>query len=253
MTVPPGPIDDDALYRRGLATQLRCCEAIAHGARGAAMLRAPGVTVGVFPHEPERSIYNNAVLEHGLGPAERAAALDAMEAAYASASIDRFAAWVHESDEAMCAALTARGYRLAETTRAMGMALSDLTVPPPELDFIPAEWPEYPRLLHEHGAPPGLYAGVDPAGFQVLLARRGGECLAMALGFDGEDDYGIYNVSTLEHARRRGLATALTARLLHDAAARGHLTATLQSTEMAERVYAAVGFRDLGRILEFAP
>jgi len=35
--------------------------------------------------------------------------------------------------------------------------------------------------------------------------------------------------------------------------ARGCQTATLQSTEMAKRVYAAVGFRDLGRILEYVP
>jgi hypothetical protein len=45
----------------------------------------------------------------------------------------------------------------------------------------------------------------------------------------------------------------LTARLVHDAAARGCSTASLQSTEIAERIYAAVGFRDLGRILEYAP
>jgi hypothetical protein len=31
------------------------------------------------------------------------------------------------------------------------------------------------------------------------------------------------------------------------------VTASLPSTEMAERVYAAVGFRDLGRILEYVP
>jgi predicted GNAT family acetyltransferase len=29
--------------------------------------------------------------------------------------------------------------------------------------------------------------------------------------------------------------------------------ASLQSTPMAERVYAAVGFRDLGRFLEYVP
>ena len=34
---------------------------------------------------------------------------------------------------------------------------------------------------------------------------------------------------------------------------RGCETASLQSTQMAERVYAAVGFNDLGRILEYAP
>jgi hypothetical protein len=34
---------------------------------------------------------------------------------------------------------------------------------------------------------------------------------------------------------------------------RGCQTASVQSTEMAERVDAAVGFRDLGRILEYVP
>ena len=41
--------------------------------------------------------------------------------------------------------------------------------------------------------------------------------------------------------------------LLHDALNRGCHTASLQSTAMAERVYAAVGFRDLGQILEYVP
>jgi hypothetical protein len=49
------------------------------------------------------------------------------------------------------------------------------------------------------------------------------------------------------------LGTALTALLVHDAAARGIRTASLQSTPMGERLYAAVGFRDLGRILEYVP
>jgi len=31
------------------------------------------------------------------------------------------------------------------------------------------------------------------------------------------------------------------------------VTASLQSTPMAERVYAAIGFRDLGRFLEYVP
>ena len=57
----------------------------------------------------------------------------------------------------------------------------------------------------------------------------------------------------MDPAERRGLGTAVSARLAHDAATRGCGTASLQSTEMAERVYATVGFRDLGRILEFVP
>ena len=71
------------------------------------------------------------------------------------------------------------------------------------------------------------------------------------MAFDLGTDCGIYNVGTLEHARRRGLGTALTVAHLYDALDRGCRTASLQSTPMAERVYAAVGFRDLGRILEY--
>jgi GNAT superfamily N-acetyltransferase len=207
----------------------------------------PGVAAAVFPHEPERSVYNNAVLDRGARPD----ALDAMEAAYASAGVHRFAAWVHESDGAMCAALEARGYAVAEATRAMGMRLSELRLPRPQLDLAPPDWAAYVRHLVAAGVPDGLLAGVDPRPFHVVLARGDGEIVGTALGFDLAGDRGVFNVSTLEHARRRGLGTALTAHLLHDAAARGCRTASLQATPMAERIYAAAGFRDLGRFLEY--
>jgi len=51
--------------------------------------------------------------------------------------------------------------------------------------------------------------------------------------------------------RRPG--AALTAAHLHDTLARGCRTASLLSTEAAERVYASRGFRDLGRIVEYIP
>jgi len=73
------------------------------------------------------------------------------------------------------------------------------------------------------------------------------------MAFDRGSDCGISNVTTLERARRRGMGTALTTVHLHQALARGRQTASLQSTEMAESIYAAVGFRHLGRILEHVP
>jgi GNAT superfamily N-acetyltransferase len=210
------------------------------------LIRAPGVACAVFPHEPARSVYNNALLEHADG-------VDAMEAAYASASVRRFAAWVHERDEPLRDELEMRGYTLDTATRAMGMALSELPAPPPELDLAPADWPAYVRFAALTGVPEGLLDGVDGNAFHVLIARADGQSASTALAFELDGDCGIYNVGTLEHARRRGLGTAITARLLHDAAARGCRTASLQSTPMAERVYAAVGFRDLGRFLEYVP
>jgi GNAT superfamily N-acetyltransferase len=146
--------------------------------------------------------------------------------------------------------LERRGYTLDTTTRAMGMALDDIAVPRPQIALGPAGWPEY--LEMEHLAPDFLRTA-DHAAFHLLAARAGGEMVAAALAYDFGGDCGIYNVGTVEKARRRGLGTALTAAQAHDARARGCQTASLQSTPMAERVYAAVGFRDLGRILEYVP
>jgi GNAT superfamily N-acetyltransferase len=136
-----------------------------------------------------------------------------------------------------------------ESTRAMGMLLCDVRISPPDIELGPPDWLEYLRIL---GTPAGLLDGVDQAAFHVLVARLHGENAATAMAFDHGTDRGIYNVTTLKHARRRGLGTALTALLVHDAVGRGCLTASLQSTRMAERVYAAVGFRNLGLILEYA-
>jgi hypothetical protein len=94
-------LTDADLYLRGARTPLASWEEYARGAAGAAMRRSPGVAVAVFPNQPERAVYNNALLERDLVPAERADALDAMEAAYAAAGVTRYAAWVHESDRAV--------------------------------------------------------------------------------------------------------------------------------------------------------
>ena len=241
---------DAGLYLRGSDTLLASWEAYARGAVGAAVKRLPGVAAAVFPHEPERAVYNNALLERDLGPGERSDALDAMEAVYAAAGITRFAAWVHETDPAMRAGLEQRGYTLDTTTRAMGMALDDIRVPRPEIPLGPVGWAEYLRM---DSLPPDFLEHADHAAFHLLAARIDGEMVAAALAYDFGGDSGIYNVGTVERARRRGLGTALTAAQVHDARARGCRTASLQSTPMAERVYSAVGFRDLGRILEYVP
>lgn len=242
--------NDADLYRRGTETLLASWEEYARGASGASLWRSPGVAAAVFPNEPERAVYNNAVLQPVLSSPERADAIDAMETAYAAAGVTRFAAWVHESDQATRADLERRGYSLDTWTRAMGMSLGDIRLLRPDIELGPADWSEY---LHMLGLPPGFLSGADHAAYHVLVARLRGENVATAMAFDLARDCGIYNVTTSERARRRGLGTALTAIHLHDALARGCETASLQSTEMAERIYVAAGFRDLGRILEYVP
>jgi len=241
---------DTELVLRGTATLIASWETYARGVRSASVLRAPGVVAAIFPHEPERSVYNNALLARHLPPAGRAAALETMAAAYTDANVEQFAAWVHETDAGMRHDLEHRGYILDSSTRMMGMSLAALRLPWPDIEVGSLPWDEYVRQFR---LPPGLLAGADLAAFHLLVARLGGENVAAALAFDHEGDCGIYNVETLEHARRRGLGTALTDLHLRGALTRGCQSASLQATPVAERLYAAAGFRDLGRILEYVP
>ena len=241
---------DARLYVRGTATLIASWEEYAKGAVDASLQRLPGVAVAVFPNEPERSVYNNALLERRLPGRERKGVVEAMEAVYANAGVERFAAWVHESDPGMQRDLERRGYTLDASTRAMGIWLDDIDPRPPQVDLAPPNWSDHLRIA---GVPSDFLAAADPTAYHVLLARLDGVAVATTMAFDLDGDCGIYNVGTLERARRRGLASALTAIQLHDARARGCETASLQATPMAERLYATAGFRDLGRFLEYVP
>lgn len=54
---------------------------------------------------------------------------------------------------------------------------------------------------------------------------------------------GIYNVTTVDSARRRGIGAAMTAAAVRHGAARGFETATLQASSMGRPVYERLGFR----------
>jgi hypothetical protein len=153
-------LTDTDICRRGVETLLGSWEEYARGATGAELRRLPRVAVAIFSNEPERAVYNNALLERDLEAAQRAEALDAMETAYAAAGVTRYDAWVHESDQAMRADLECRGYLLDEITRAMGMALDDLRVPRPEIELGRPAWLEYLRII---GVPPEFLKDADPA------------------------------------------------------------------------------------------
>ena len=238
------------LYERQARTLVASWGLYATASAGAHVVEEEGATVCTFPAEPERAVYNNALLRRGLDAAEAGAALDAVERRYRAASIDRYAVWAHDSQPVPIAELERRGYRLDTSTRAMAMSLGDLRVPRPELDLAEASFAEHLRLI---GVPEGLLSGLDARAFHVLVARWERRPAATGIAFDHEGDCGVFNLGTVPRARRRGLGTRLTALHLHLARDRGCETASLQSTEMAERVYASIGFRDLGRYVEYVP
>jgi hypothetical protein len=187
-------------YRRQAATLVASWEAYARHPRGAYVSWGDGAAICVFPTEPERGVFNNALLERGMDAGQSARAVDAVEAAYRDASIDRYAAWAHESEPTLIAELTTREYRLDTSTREMAMRLDRLSAPRPDLRLADLDWDGYVRGF---GVPPGLLAGAEAAVFHLRVARLDGRVAGAILAFDREGDCGIYN---LEPSMRRAAA-----------------------------------------------
>ena len=88
---------------------------------------------------------------------------------------------------------------------------------------------------HTWHAPPLL---ADPRS-HLWLATEDAVPVGTANGFREASVLGVYSVSTIPGARRRGLGSALTARTV---AAAPDLPAVLQPSEMAEAMYRRLGF-----------
>ncbi len=253
------------LFERSLATLIGSWVYLASGSPGAGVRRIEGAAIGPFVHRPDREFLNNAVLERR--PADFDATLAEIEATYARHRIEEFAVWVHESDATAATALHERGYRFDSATRTMAMSLDGLAGGEPTAADPPAAGDPSgasdlsalevveatPAEFWAVEGPAGLVPELDPSGAHFYVARLEGESAAMLMAFDHDCDCGIYMVGTVEVARRRGVATALSAHAVSAARKRGCLSVSLQATEMAERVYARVGFRDLGRWGEYVP
>jgi ribosomal protein S18 acetylase RimI-like enzyme len=243
-------MDRLVLYRRQVATLVASWCAYARHSAGARVVEVEGAAVCLFPAAPESTVYNNALLPRGLDSVGAARVVTAAEEVYGEAGIGRYAVWAHETEPAVVAELEVRGFRFDMSTRAMATRLDGLALDTPALELGELNWDGYVRTF---GLPQGLLAGVDAPELNLRVARLDGRDVGAVLAYDHEGDCGIYNLATLPHARQRGIGTALTALALREARARGCATASLQSTEIAEGVYFALGLKDLGRYLEYVP
>jgi GNAT superfamily N-acetyltransferase len=239
-------LSDEELFDRSVATLIRSWVYLASGSPGAEVTESDGAAIAVFVHSPDREFLNNTVLPRGVGTPD--AILDLAQRAYADRGVERYAVWVHESETEVATAVRARGYASESSTRTMAMEIDQMIeFDGVQLDLVEPSPSEFWRVDGLDGLVPEL----SPEGAHFYVARLDGEDAAMLMAFDHDGDCGIYMVGTVPPARRRGLATALSTRAVADARERGCTTVSLQSTEMAEGVYARVGFRDLGRFDEY--
>ncbi len=222
-----------------LASLTGSWEALAVPHADASVVRGEGFVAARFGSHP---VLCNAVL---LDPAALPAVADVF------AGLPVYAVW--SAGAATAAALHDAGLRRDETTVPMRCDLRGLT---------PDPGTEQRRdggdgVLMD--VDPGVVARITEVGEDLVRGVPGLRAFASA-GHESclvlipvGTDVNVSFVTTLPGARRRGLARAVLRRALRDAAARGFATASLQSTPMAEALYAAEGFVPVGAWQEWLP
>ena len=92
---------------------------------------------------------------------------------------------------------------------------------------------------------------LEIAGIAILVGSRAGEPVATAMSFVADGTVGVYNVATIETARRRGYGAALTRRAIDEGRRQGADVAILQSSTIGRPVYEAIGFRETAEFRVF--
>lgn len=84
---------------------------------------------------------------------------------------------------------------------------------------------------------------LDEPAATVYVGYTDGEPVTAGLGVRTGRTIGIYNIATVETARKRGYGAAMTMRIVDDGAAAGCDVAILQASDMGKPIYERLGFR----------
>jgi GNAT superfamily N-acetyltransferase len=216
------------------------------------LVEREGLIAAVVPTVPQRSVFNAVVYSDTEALRD---SLDDLALTYDEAGVAAWTVWVPEEDKAAAKLLESAGHKLDAEPRAMGMELAGFEAP----DINGLDWVREPALAEAgrlnaaaYGYPEGTFdSGMGeeaPPGLHVYLANLDGEPAATVATLDRDGDCSIWCVATAEHARGRGLSTALMRQALHDAAVRGCATTTLQASKLGRPVYEKIGYGDFGSI-----
>jgi GNAT superfamily N-acetyltransferase len=226
---------------------------LARSSPGARVVRVGGISAAVFPAPGEREVFNNAVAPRWT-PLE-GSALTALADLYRTHGIEQWQLWVHEEEGAQARRAADAGLVIDTSTQGMSMPLTGVTTAQGaerSLDLVRSPTPAALRELFDStDNAERILALLRAAGAHLYLARCQGEPACSTVAFDHAGDCSLQMVGTVARLRRRGLATALVRHAVRQAWARGCTSASLQATPLAEGVYAAVGFRPLGRYVEW--
>jgi ribosomal protein S18 acetylase RimI-like enzyme len=159
--------------------------------------------------------------------------------------------------------LAARDFAYEEDTPGMAIDLASLTETPHDGELaISSVVDDTGMEIWARTVAVGFGFGEEAGGLMALtfkgigpelpvrnyLGVISGEVVASSTLFLGAGVAGVYNVATLESARRRGFGAAMTLAPLQDARELGYAAGILQSSEMGFSVYKGMGFEFVGNL-----
>ena len=246
-------MEDATLYKRQLDTLAAIDRLMAVAGSDSTNLELPGVSALIVPATPDRSVMNAVCYSDASA---LAATYDQISAAYDDAGITAWTVWVPAADTDTARLLEERGHSLDADPMVMCAAVEELRLDPARLEGV--DWTREASLadLAKVAGPAfgfegdGLVRAVSgpTPGAHTYIASLDGEHAATVMAYDHEGDCGIYWVATAEHARGRGLSTAMMTAALIDGRDRGCTSTSLQATKPGYPVYSRLGYRDFGPI-----
>lgn len=246
-------MNDRELYRRVRNLVADELLLFAEGSATANVWRAPGMVASIVPAAPDRSLFNGmqcasiAVLRDHY---------DAIASTYDAAGIRAWTVWTDPGDTKAAEFLAARGHVLDAQPTAMAAVIESLHLPAADgLAWGETNEPADIARINDaaYGFPPPAFAAalertLAPGWHGYVALMNGRPVAGVLTNLSAEGDCGITGLAALPETRGQRIGTRLLACALRDAQLKGASTASLQATSKGVPVYAAMGFRDLGRM-----
>jgi len=244
-------MDDPQLYR--LARDLLEKECTFFAARSATgrVARWPGVVMSVCLQRPSAPSSIGYFLKT---PDDLFGNYDVIAETYDGAGARAWTVWTDAGDSSSGPSLVARGHKPDGEPIAMAAPIANPALPDPGvLDWSSTSDIGIIGRVNDaaYGFPqPAFEASLtrwaDPRWYGYV-ARLGGNVVGVMTAYEGENgDCGISAVVTLPEARGHGVATRLMAVALRESQQRGCKTTSLQASPLGSKVYASLGYRNLG-------
>ena len=245
-------IDRRELRNRQRESQRAFYSAMAGGSEGARLVTFDGIQATIVPVREWFSIFNSVFYQR---PSELQQAHSTLAAEYDAAGIKAWTVWVPPDDADAASLLQALGHALDSTPMLFAAPIEALDLQPRiALDLDPEPTWEMVCTVNDRAhdvlepwSMAAVFRKMDDPASHLHVVRKDGAPVAALIARDHDGDCYFWFVATVPESQGSGLASQLIRQALREARERGCTSTSLESTKVAERMYAQLGYQPFGR------